>query len=134
MTATGDELLSRIRQAVIEQKVPAAHQEVVIELVARSVITIMSDPAFFGQLRVVLDLQKENQLLRQQLTQMAALNSALKSALKPRGSKQPVYKVPAKTKARKTPPTKAPKVTPKVQVRGSTASNRKAFKEGYRGS
>ena len=131
MTTTGDELLARIRQAVVETGVPPSQRDRVTELVGRCVVTIMSDPAFYSQLRVVMDLAQENQLLRQQLAQMAALNGALKSAV---AVKLP-RKAPAraKTKARKTPPSRAPKVTPKVQVKGSTAANRKAFREGYRG-
>lgn len=132
---TGDELLARIHQAVVDLKVPPAQRERLIELVGRCVITIMTDPTFYNQLRVVIDLREENQAMRQQLASSAVLISSLRAALATTPRRAPAKKAPARKAAAKKASPKAPIArAPKIQVKGSTAANRKAFREGFRGT
>ena len=63
----GDELLGMIRQAVRQRGVPLDQQEMLVELVGRTVILVMSEPRFYSRLTVVAQLQAENNLLRQHL-------------------------------------------------------------------
>ena len=121
----GDELLALIRQAVAESHVPRPYQDVVIELVARTAITVMTQPRFLQRLTVVMELQAENAALRQNLAVLTAMVNRFQPAAA--SVKRPRKKAPAKKKA-------VAKRAPAVRVKGSTASNRQAFKQGYRGA
>lgn len=120
---TGDELLALIREHV-RQQVPAAHRDKITEMVANILLMVMSEQRFYSQLRVVLDLQAENSMLRNELAKAVALVNRLASARVPVPYAKPRKKAAAKKVG----------VKPKIQVKGSTASNRRAFKEGYRGT
>jgi hypothetical protein len=56
-TPEGDELLAIIRQYV-HGRVPPAYEEATVEVVATTMVTLMSEPRFYNHLRVVIDLQK----------------------------------------------------------------------------
>lgn len=119
----GDELLALIRQAVAESHVPRPYQDVVTELVARTAITVMTQPRFLQRLTIVMELQAENAALRQNL----AVLTAMVNRHQPPTVKRPRKKAPAKKKA-------VAKRAPSVRVKGSTSANRQAFKQGYRGA
>jgi hypothetical protein len=122
----GDELLGMIRQAVSQYPLPVQQQEMVTEIVGRTVIAVMSNPRFLNRLLIVQQLQHENVALRQHLMQLQAF-------LRQHGT--PVKAPPRKKAAKKAPAKKKPVArSPQVRVKGSTPGNRRAFKQGYRGS
>jgi hypothetical protein len=123
-TTVGDDLLARIREAVRLQGVPVSQQAAVIELVGRSLITILNDPSFYMQLRPVLELQAENATLRNMLGQVQAQMNRLVVAKSPR----------KRTAPRKPGPPKVVKKAPAIRVKGSTAANRTAFRKGFSGT
>ena len=92
----GDELLAMVREAVRAHAVPREQQSAVTELVARVAVTVMSQPRFYRNLRVVLDLQDENAVLRQQLANLSAVVYRSGMVRKPA---KPRRKVPAKKAA-----------------------------------
>ena len=115
----GDDLLARIHEAVRQAGVPVSQQPIVIELVGRSLITIINDPAFYTQLRPMLELRAENERLRQALlaVQVQMRQAVVKASPRKRTAKPKVVKK-----------------APGIRVKGSTPANRRAFKEGFRGS
>ena len=122
MTTQGDELLAMIREAVAHHGVPPQHRAIVVDTAARVAMMVMSEPRYYNNLSVVLALREQNALLRQQLANVSAL--VYRANLQP----QP-KKAPAKKRAAKRPVAKAPT----IKVKGSTAANRQAFKQGYKG-
>lgn len=110
----GDELLAAVRQHVAELHIPLEQREAVTILVARTVVTIMSNPRFFYRLAGVQHLKQENEALRQHLMLLQAVRQ-------PAPRKRPAKKAPAK---------KVVKKSPAVRVRSSQS---KAFKRGARG-
>ena len=122
MTTEGDFLLALIRQAVTDMNVPNSQREPIVEIIARTVITVMSDPRLLNRLSVVMALQQENAELRQYIMQLRAFQERYVAHNPPRARKAPPRKKPAKKKAA---------ARPKIQVKGSTAANRRAFKQGY---
>jgi hypothetical protein len=108
----GNELLAFIQEAVRAQDVPAGYHGLVTELVAQTVIRVMSDPRFLMRLSVVLELQEQNQQLRNALAAVQVGKVRTKKAA-----------------ARKAPPRKAPAV--RVRPKGGTPAQRRAFQEGY---
>lgn len=112
----GDELLERIRQEVANRVIPEEVDRTT-QVVAYVVVTIMSDPRFFTSLAQVQALLQENALLRQHL---AIAQSGL--------NRVAATKVGKVTKKRRVV-----KKNPTIQVRGSTAANRRNFKQGFRG-
>lgn len=117
----GDELLAMIREIVAFHGVAPQQQAVVSDAAARVVLTVLSNPHFYNNLSVVLALRQQNEMLRQQLANV--------SALVYRANLQPQPKKPTKRPAKK----KAVAKSPAVKVKGSTAANRQAFKQGYKG-
>jgi hypothetical protein len=115
----GDELLAAVRQHVAELQVPLDQREAVTVLVARSVVTIMSNPRFFYRLAGVQRLQAENIALRQHIMLLQATKA-------PAPRKRPAKKAPAKKAAAK----RVVQTKPPVRVRSSQS---KAFKRGARG-
>jgi hypothetical protein len=114
----GDHLLQAIRGHVMALGVPIEQQEALTILVAQTVVTIMSDPRFFNHLVPVQRLQAENAALRQHLMLLQMPQRA------PAPRKRPAKKAPVKKTVSKSPT---------VKVRGSTAANRRAFKQGFGG-
>lgn len=112
----GDELLQMIREIVAFHGVPPAQRAVVSDVAARVVVMVLQQPHFYQNLKVVLDLRQQNDLLRQQLAHVSAL--VYREGLK----RQPVKKRPP---VKKAVGTRAPKVT----VKSAT----KAFKKGASG-
>ena len=122
----GDELLAMIREIVAFHGVAPQQQAVVSDAAARVVLTVLSNPHFYNNLSVVLALRQQNEMLRQQLANVSAL--VYRANLQPK--KTPAKKAPAKKRAAaKRPVAKAPT----IKVKGSTAANRQAFKQGYKG-
>ena len=102
-TPEGDELLDSIRQYV-HGRVPPAYEEVTVEIVATTLVTMMSEPRFYNHLRVVIDLQKRILQLEAALSRYQAKMPSVPPAARPR--KRPenaVKKTPVK-KATKKPP------------------------------
>ena len=121
----GDELLVLIRQGVSQYPLPQEQQDMVVEIVARTLIAVASTPHFANRLLVVQQLARENAALRQTLMQLQAF-------LRAQGTKPPPVKKAA-PKKRKAAAKKTVARGPKIQVKGSTPANRRAFKQGYRG-
>lgn len=113
-TTEGDELLAMIRQYV-HGRVPAAHEEAIVEVVAKVVVAIMSEPRFYTQLRVVQDLR----------IRLAQAERAI--AMYQQKTQRPT---PAAPKPRKSVPKKAVKKTSK---KPPLPHNVKAFKRGAAG-
>jgi len=131
MTDAGDELLGLIRTELKRRRVSSNDMDLLAEIVGRTIITVMSTPRFYERLLVVLELRKENELLRYHLAStQAMLNRLVQSRLPVVRAKKTAAK-PRKAAAKKAPVVKK---APAVRVRGSTAANRKAFKQGYRGT
>ena len=114
MSDEGDDLLRHIA-GFVHGRVPANMERLVTELVGRTVVLIMTTPAFVNHLRVVQELQQENWNLRQALITYQRAEQV--RTQKARTRKAPAKKVPAPRKA-------APK---------KAASNVKAFKRGASG-
>jgi hypothetical protein len=66
VSVESDDLLRHIRQFV-HGRVPPAYEDLVTELVGRTVVLIMTTPEFYNHLRMVQELQAENWNLRQAL-------------------------------------------------------------------
>ena len=114
-----DDLLRHIR-SFVRGRVPPQHENLVVELVGRTVVLIMTTPAFVNHLRAVQELQQENWNLRQAL--IAYQRAAGAPAAKPRARKAPAKRPAAKKVA--TPRKAAPK---------KASSNVRAFKRGASG-
>jgi hypothetical protein len=128
MTVEGDELLAMIRTELRRRRVPPSDLDLLTEIVGRTVVAVMSTPKFYDRLRVVLELRQENELLRYHLAStQAMLNRLVKSRMP---TTKPKPKPRKKAAPRKSPVVKK---APGVRVKGSTAANRKAFREGYGG-
>ena len=90
----GDALADRIRQFVVTQVAPES-VEVVTEATCRAIATLMQDPAFTSQLRIVASLQQENQWLKSQVIQLqralmltGSASSSSTSTSRPRGPRK----------------------------------------------
>ena len=116
MSDEGDDLLRHIR-SFVHGRVPANMEELVTELVGRTVVLIMTTPAFFNHLRAIQDLQAENWQLRQALI-------AYQRAEQVRAQRARTRKA-AGAKKVATPRKAAPKK--------AASSNVKAFKRGASG-
>jgi hypothetical protein len=112
----GDDLLRHIA-GYVHGRVPANLENLVTELVGRTVVLIMTTPSFVSHLRVVQELQQENWNLRQALI-------AYQHAEQVRAQRARTRKASA---AKKVP---APR---KAAPRKATSSNVKAFKRGTSG-
>ena len=119
MTAESDQLLFLIRRFVADRVEPQ-YQQAVTEGIAYTLAVMMAEPRFYTQLSVVARLTQENELLRMHL---ANATTALQRY-------QPVKRAPPRKRAAKKA---VAKKAPAVKVKGSTAANRRAFKQGYRG-
>jgi hypothetical protein len=62
----GDDLLRHV-QSYVRGRVPANLEPLVTELVSRTVVLVMTTPAFYNHLRAIQELQHENWQLRQAL-------------------------------------------------------------------
>ena len=120
MSDEGDDLLNHIR-LFVRGRVAPQYENLVVELVGRTVVLIMSTPSFYGHLLAFQELQRENWNLRQALI-------AYQHAEQVRTQKARTRKAPAK----KAAPRKAP--TPrKAAPRKAPTSNVRAFKRGAAG-
>lgn len=116
MSDEGDDLLRHIR-GYVHGRVPANLEPLVTELVGRTVVLIMTTPAFVNHLRAVQELQAENWNLRQALI-------TYQHAEQVRAQKARTRKASAAKKVA-TPRKAAPKKAP--------SSNVRAFKRGSSG-
>jgi hypothetical protein len=107
----GDALAARIRHVVVG-RVPADQVDAVTVAACHAVITVMSDPYFLDQFRVVQELRQENAWMR---TQMAILQTTL-ARYQPSGPK----------------PRKAASKPRKAAAKRATAKQRQAFGQGVR--
>jgi hypothetical protein len=92
-SSTGDELARRIA-SYVSTVVPPELVRPVTEATARAVATLMNDPFFTAELRIVADLREENQWLKSQVIQLQTLlsMSASGSGSPPRKAKPPSRK------------------------------------------
>ena len=95
----GDDLLRTIR-SYVHGRVPVAYEDLVTELVARTVVKIMTTPEFYLHLTYVQALQQENARLQTLLTRTTRPRPATKAA--PR--KAPQKRVPPKVAVKKAQP------------------------------
>ena len=98
----GDDLLRHV-QSYVRGRVPANLEPLVTELVSRTVVLIMTTPAFYNHLRAIQELQHENWQLRQMLISYQKAEQA-------RAQRARARKAAAAKKAaapRKAPPKKA---------------------------
>jgi hypothetical protein len=107
----GDDLLRHV-QSYVRGRVPANLEPLVTELVSRTVVLIMTTPAFYNHLRAIQELQQENWQLRQALI-------AYQRAEQARAQRARARKAAA---AKKTAPPR--KAAPKK----ASSSNVRAFK------
>lgn len=127
MTNESDELLFMIRRYVADRVDPEL-RDIATEGVVYSLTALMAEPRFYSQLNVVQRLQMENEMLRQQLAYTTAALARFQPVKVPTATKRPAKKRAAK----KSAPLKVVS-NPTIKVKGSTAANRRAFKQGYRG-
>lgn len=57
-TPEGDQLLGVIRQ-LVHGRVHPSQEEATIEVIAQTLVVIMSDPQYYSHLRLVMDLQSQ---------------------------------------------------------------------------
>lgn len=124
MSDAGDDLLNHIR-SIVHGRVPPNLEETVTDMVGRTVVLIMSTPAFYNHLVIVQQLQRQNWDLRQALI-------AYQRADQERAQRALARRVAA---ARKAAPAK--KATPRPAKRAApkkaATSNARAFKRGAAG-
>jgi hypothetical protein len=111
-TSEGDDLLRHI-YSYVHGRVPPQYENLVTELVGRTVVLVMTTPEFYNHLKPIQELQMENWNLRQALI-------AYQRAERVRTTRK------AAPKARKAPAKKAP-------AKKLPTSNVRAFKKGARG-
>src|SRR4051812_1364652 len=66
VTSEGDDLLQHVREFV-RGRVPPHQEELITELVGKTVVVVMTTPAFYNHLIIIQQLQLENWNLRQAL-------------------------------------------------------------------
>lgn len=111
----GDDLQRHIR-GYVRGRVHPGYEDLVVEMVARTVVLIMTTPDFYNHLTFVQELQLENHNLRQALLALQRSKPVKKTTAK----KASTVKRPTVKKAVKKTPSKKP-------------SNVKAFERGLRG-
>ena len=135
MNPEGDELLAMVREAVRIHGVPPAQQAAVTEVVGRAIVTVMSQPRFYNNLKVVLELRDENAILRQQLANLSATVYRAGMVRSKPPTKRPTG--PRKTAAKKSTAKKAAprkKAPPRPKQAGPAADvYQQAFKDGFHG-
>lgn len=87
----GDDLLDFIR-ATVHGRVHPDIQERVVEIVARTVIELMSRPEFTNHLRPIIDLQAENYYLKQQVVQLQRVVQQMPVKVVPARKRAPAKK------------------------------------------
>ena len=122
MNQDGEDLLAHVR-AFVREKVPPKDVETTTEIIVRLIVLLMSKPEFYNHLRIVMNLQAENQALRQRLSRL--MDEARTKRLRSQA---------VKAGMRKTAAAKATPVKKAAPVKGSTAANRKAFQKGVTGN
>lgn len=115
MSEEGDDLLNHIR-GFVRGRVHPNQEQLVTELVGRTVVLIMTTPSFFNHLRVIQDLQRENWQLRQAL--IAYQHDAQARAQRARARKASAAK---KAAPRKAAPRKAAPSNVRPFKRGSSS-------------
>ena len=121
MSAEGDALLRDIGH-MVRGTVPVQWEDQVIELTARSVIHVLSTPAFVNNLLVVQQLQRENWELRSALLSFQKAAQVRQARSAARKAKGPVKKAP-----------KRPAAPKKATAKKAPTSNVRAFKRGAAG-
>ncbi len=100
MSHEGDALLQYIAE-VVHGRVPPEHEQLVIELVARTLTMMMNTPDFVNRLLIVQQLNQEVYLLQQALMarpkRPPAKKQAAKKAVKVAVKMGPVKKAPRGT-------------------------------------
>lgn len=116
-TPEGDHLLSMIRQ-LVHGRVHPQHEEIVVEIVARTVVVVFSDPNFYSHLRLVQDLQ--SRVI--QLERVVALYQQGQVPTKPVKVKKAAKRLPVKGPAKKS-----------VSKRAPASLNVRQFRKGSQG-
>lgn len=106
-TPEGDELLRMIRRLVEERGVHPTQRDVVTELVARTVVTVMTEPRFYTNLAIVQNLQARVTQLEFAIAQYAKQSQRGSPAARPpkpmTSRKQAAKKLPVKKISKKPP-------------------------------
>lgn len=123
-TPEGDHLLAMIRQ-LVHGRVPPEHEELVVEIVARTTVVIFSDPQFYSHLRLVQDLQ--SRII--QLERVISLYQQGQVQARPVKVAKKVYKAPAKKAAKKLPTQPKPRASKKAPA----SLNVRQFRKGTQG-
>jgi hypothetical protein len=112
----GDDLLRHIR-GFVHGRVPPNLENLVTELVGRTVVLVMTTPEFCNHLKAVQELQQENWNLRQALiAQSSQRHPSTRRKAAPKKAAAPVKKAVKKAPAKK-----------------AASSNVRAFKRGATG-
>jgi hypothetical protein len=104
---------------IVHDRVPPEHREAVTDLVAKTTVHILTTPEFLYGLRLVRELQFENEQLRRVIV---SLQAARAPATRPRKKAAAKKAAPRKAAAKKNPAAK------KVPTK-----NTRAFKRGATG-
>jgi hypothetical protein len=122
-------------QAFVHGRVPPNLEQVVTELVARSVVLVMTEPKFYNHLIFVQRLQAENWQLRQALIAYQRAEQVRAQRARTRKASGPVKKAaPRKAAApRKTAAPKKAAPVRKTAPKKAATSNVRAFKRGASG-
>jgi len=118
-TPEGDELLGVIRQ-LVHGRVHPSQEEATVEIVAQTVILIMSDPHYYNHLRIVIDLQSR-------IVQLERAIAMYQQNLVPRPQGAQKRVVAKKAAARKGP------AKPRPTKKPSRSYNVKEFRKGLGG-
>jgi hypothetical protein len=102
-TPEGDDLLRMIRQFVKERGTPPSQIEMITELVARTVVTVMTEPRFYSHLLVVQNLQARVFELERVIALYGQQARQGSPAARPPSPKKAAKKLPAKKLAKKPP-------------------------------
>lgn len=113
-TPEGDELLAMIRHYV-HGRIPPIHEEVTVEIVAKVIVAIVSEPRFYTSLAIVQNLQSRVTQLEFALARYAEKERRGSPAARPGA------------KAKKAMPVK------KISKKPPLPHNVKAFKRGAQG-
>jgi len=120
--STESEDLWRYIHGIVNERVPVEHRATVTDLVAKTTVHILTTPEFLFGLRVVQELQAENEQLRRAVV---SLQTAYMPAPRARPRKATAKKATAK---KATAPKKAAAKRPAAK-----RSNTRAFKQGRAG-
>jgi hypothetical protein len=117
-TPEGDDLLQVIR-TYVHGRVHPSSEEVVVEIVAQVLVTMMSEPRFYNHLKVVIDLQRRVASLETAIRHYQSKAARPSPGARPPAAKKAVKKMPAKKAAVRKVSKKPPPMNVKQFRRGA---------------